>query len=36
MSLTELLPKYKNDRDGNTEAKTAFIRTILSLAKKYK
>ena len=28
-----LLPKFKNDRDGYTEAKTAFIKTIASLAK---
>lgn len=31
-----LLPKYKNDRDGYTEAKTAFVRTIVDLAKKHK
>lgn len=29
-----LLPKYKNDRDGYTEAKTAFVRAIVGLAKK--
>ena len=29
-----LLPKYKNDRDGYTEAKTAFIKAIVGLAKK--
>lgn len=28
-----LLPKFKNDRNGYTEAKTAFIKTIASLAK---
>ncbi len=31
-----LLPKYKNDRDGYTETKTAFVRTIVGLAKKHK
>lgn len=31
-----LLPKYKNDRDGYTEAKTSFVRTIVCLAKKTK
>jgi len=31
-----LLPKYKNDRDGYTEAKTAFVRTVVGLAKKHK
>ncbi len=25
-----LLPKYKNDRDGYTEAKTAFVKNIIS------
>lgn len=31
-----LLPKFKNDRDGYTGAKTAFVRTIVGLAKKHK
>lgn len=31
-----LLPKFKKDRDGYTEAKTAFVRTIVGLAKKHK
>lgn len=31
-----LLTKYKNDRDGYTEAKTSFVRTIVCLAKKHK
>lgn len=26
-----LLPKYKNDRDGYTEAKTDFIKRIIEL-----
>ena len=29
-----LLPKYKNDRDGYTEAKTEFVRNIVGMAKK--
>lgn len=28
-----LLPKYKNDRDGYTEAKSGFVRKIVGLAK---
>lgn len=31
---SSLLPKYRNDRDGYTEAKTDFIRKITVLAKK--
>lgn len=30
-----LLPKYKNNRDGYTDAKTLFVRNIVRLAKKY-
>ncbi len=30
-----LLPKYKKDRDGYTEAKTAFVRNVVGLAKKH-
>lgn len=30
-----LLPKYRNDRDGYTEAKTGFIRNMVDLAKKH-
>lgn len=28
-----LLPKYKHDRDGYTDAKSAFIKKILGIAK---
>lgn len=28
-----LLPKYKNNRDGYTEAKTGFVRRVTDLAK---
>lgn len=30
-----LLPKYKNDRDGYTEAKSGFIRSIVNAARKF-
>lgn len=29
-----LLPKYRNDRDGYTEAKTAFVRGVVDIARK--
>ena len=29
-----LLPKYKHDRDGYTDAKSAFVKNILGIAKK--
>ena len=31
-----LIPKYKNDRDGYTEAKTAFVRSVIDIAKKHR
>lgn len=31
-----LLPKYKNDRDGYTEAKTAFVKSVVDIAKKHR
>lgn len=31
-----LLPKYRNDRDGYTEAKTAFVRSVVDIAKKHR
>lgn len=30
-----LLPKYRNDRDGYTEAKTAFVRGVVDIANKH-
>lgn len=35
MLKLSLLPKYKNDRDGYTEAKTAFVRGVVDIAKKH-
>lgn len=31
-----LLPKYRNDRNGYTEAKTAFVRSVVDIAKKHR
>ena len=31
-----LLPKYRNDRDGYTEAKTAFVMGVVDIAKKHR
>lgn len=31
-----LLPKYRNDRDAYTEAKTAFVRKVVDIAKKHR
>lgn len=31
-----LLPKYRNDRDGYTEAKTSFVRSVVDIAKKHR
>lgn len=31
-----LLPKYRNDRDGYTEAKTAFVMNVVDIAEKHR
>lgn len=31
-----LLPKYWHDRDGYTEAKTAFVRSVVDIAKNHR
>lgn len=31
-----LLPKYRHDRDGYTEAKTAFVRSVVDIAKNHR